>query len=837
MCGSEHPSWPSLRRVRIKIPLLVKPYLPLSQCLLDTAQKPVSSLRSLFESKAAREPGSITPYTIATPRPIARHDTIPAVTRASLDIPRPVSTWSPSEDTSAAHIRAMPAPPIASASRLNPRVLQRPLSTTALTEPRSPPLLTVESPQSPPKAPHNASTEFLLRSPLARPVTPGSIETTSPRAAPVPPRKLPRVPTTSPQLLVADTTGAAQELGPVRRTSDDLPIQNSAKSFPPLVNRADKPKIPTKPVAISHKVNLEPLSTPTERVSPFSTPPSSDESVAHGSPRIAPFTQGTTPRAKVPAVTKTYSHSPSRSWSAHGKVPENDPISPPKMQRPDARKFGFNTVPASNEAGLEDRPDLPPRRAQEQRIAAVHSSNNLMDTSHGAFQRPTRSVSPRNTAKQMHSAIDKGSEYLPPPKRAPLSKISGTSDHHKEDYVSLGRPMRDLDLPTGSLVTPEAEFSKPSSVALEYPDAVITNRRPPKCKWGIHAIDIGYDCRHIDICGNYVATAGHLTRAWDLRSGNIILSLGHLEKEIRVTSMAFKPGAKATEEGLRLWIGTNYGDLQELDILSNSIVYTKTGTHERREIVKIYRHQASMWTLDDSGKLCVWSGSDTGVPDLQRNPSVQRVPKGHTFSIIIQDDLWLATGKEIRIFRPGAAEAASSLVQEPLSQPGVGAVTSGAVISGQLDRVYFGHADGKVTIYSTVDFTCLGVVNVSIYKISSLAGAGFHLWAGYNTGMVYVYDTRTKPWKTKKEWLAHSSPVLGIVTDRSSLWKDGILRVASLGTDNVLRMWDGTLEDDWIGLNPGLFWVFLLALMSLQMMICKTATLSIPLSVRLQRLS
>lgn len=750
-----------------------------------------------------------------------------------------MSPWSSSEDTPAAHLRETPGPPIARPSRPHSRVLQRPLSTTALTEPRSPPLMTVESPQFPPKAPRNASTQCLLRSPLAKPLTPGSIETTSPRAAPVPPRRLPRVPTTYSQLLVADTTGSAQGLEPVQRTSDDRPIQNSAKSFPPPVNRADKPKIPTKPIAISHKVNLEPFPTPTERVSPFSTPPSSDESVAHGSPRTTPLTRGTTPPVKVTAATETYSHSPSRSWSAQGRVPESSAISPPKVQRPDARKFGFNAVPASNEAGLEDRPDLPPRRAQEQRIAAVHNSNDLKDTSHSAIQQPTRSVSPHNTAKHLHSAMDKGSEYLPPPKRVPLSKISGISDHHKEDYASTAKPMKNLDLSsgTGSLITPEAESSKPSSIALEYPDAAITNRRPPQCKRGIHEIDIGYDCRHVDICGNYVATAGHLTRAWDLRSGNMVFSLGHLEKEIRVTSMAFKPGAKATEEGLRLWIGTNYGDLQEVDISSNSIVYTKAGTHERREIVKIYRHQASMWTLDDSGKLCVWSGSDTGVPDLQRNPSVQRVPKGHTFSIKIQDNLWLATGKEIRIFRPGAAEAASSLVQEPLSQPGVGVVTSGAVISGQLDRVYFGHADGKVTIYSTVDFTCLGVVHVSIYKISTLAGAGFHLWAGYNTGMVYVYDTRTQPWKTKKEWLAHSSPVLSIVTDRSSLWKDGMLRVASLGTDNALRMWDGTLEDDWIGSNPGLVGVFPLALMWLQMMICKTATSSTPLSVRLQRLS
>ena len=733
----------------------------------------------------------------------------------------------------------MPGPPIARPSRPNSRVLQRPLSTTALTEPRSPPLMTVESPQAPPKAPRNASTQCLLRSPLARPLTPGRVEATSPRAAPVPPRRLPRVPTVYSQLLVADTTGSVQELGLVHRTRDDRPIQNSAKSFPPPINRADKPKIPTKPVAISHKVNLEPLPTPTERVSPFSTPPSSDESVAHGSPRTHPLNRGTTPPLKATAATEIYSHFPSRSRSAQGRVPESNAIPPPKVQRPDARKFGFNAVPASNEAGLEGRPDLPPRRAQEQRITAVHESNDSKEKFHSATQQPTRPVSPQNTAKQLHNAMNKGSEFLPPPKRAPVSKISSISDHHKEDYASMARPEGGLDLSsgTGRLVTPEAEPSKPTSVPLEYPDATMTNRRPPQCKLGIHEIDIGYDSRHVDICGNYVATAGHLTRAWDLRSGNMVLSLGHLEKEIRVTSMAFKPGAKATEEGLRLWIGNNYGDLQEVDILTNNIVHTKTGIHERREIVKIYRHQASMWTLDDSGKLCVWSGSDIGVPDLQRNPSVQRVPKGHTFSIKIQDNLWLATGKDIRIFRPGATETASSLVQEPLSQTGVGAVTSGAVISGQPDRVYFGHADGKVTIYSTVNFTCLGIINVSIYKISSLTGAGFHLWAGYNTGMVYVYDTRTQPWTTKKEWLAHSSPVLGIVTDRSSLWKDGMLRVASLGADNALRMWDGTLEDDWIGSNPGLVTVLSLGLMLLQMMICRTATLSTLLSVRLQRLS
>ena len=51
------------------------------------------------------------------------------------------------------------------------------------------------------------------------------------------------------------------------------------------------------------------------------------------------------------------------------------------------------------------------------------------------------------------------------------------------------------------------------------------------------------------------------------------------------------------------------------------------------------------------------------------------------------------------------------------------------------------YLDGRVsTIYAKKGFECLGVVNVSLYKISSLVGVGDYLWAGYSTGIVYVYD-------------------------------------------------------------------------------------------------
>ena len=634
---------------------------------------------------------------------------------------------------------------------------------------------------------------------------PGSIGMNSPRMAPVPPKRLSRISTADSQLSLAESEDATQERGKSSRRFENRPPPTAAKSFPPPVNRADKPKIPTKPISITtstNKVNLEPLTTPVaERVSPFSTPTSSDESVGHGSPVHPAINRIQTPQKKANKALDFDSHSPSKSWSVKDRYQNDDTILPPKAQRPDARSSGFNPVANSYDAVPEDRPELPPRRGRNQRIAAVQPFMEPRASPNRASQRPAMHDSPPNSIRQLHGTRNSTSDFLPPPKRAPLSNTPGVPDYGREShpYVANQPVEPSSALGSHSISDSDAISAKKPSAVSDYPDASITNRRPPYCRSGMQEIGTGYDCRQVAICGQYVATAGHLTRVWDLSSGDMVLSLGHLEREIRVTSLAFKPGAKASEEGLRLWLGTNYGELQEVDILTQSIVNAKTGPHERREIVRIYRHQNSMWTLDGGGKLCVWSGGDAGVPDLQRSPSPQRVPRDHSFSIKIQDTLWLATGKDIRIFRPSASESAFSVLQDPLSQPGVGPVTSGAVISGQLDHVYFGHADGKVTIYSTVSHTCIGVISVSVYKISSLAGAGFHLWAGYNTGLIYVYDTRTQPWTTKKEWLAHDNPVLNITTDRSSLWKDGVLRVASLGADNALRLWDGTLEDDWLG--------------------------------------
>jgi hypothetical protein len=335
---------------------------------------------------------------------------------------------------------------------------------------------------------------------------------------------------------------------------------------------------------------------------------------------------------------------------------------------------------------------------------------------------------------------------------------------------------------------------------MEYPDSSHSNRRPPYFNQGAHEISTKYETRIYDVCGEFVCTSGHMTRVWSLLDGDIVMNLAHTEG-VKIVSVSFKPTADIHDEGSRLWLGNSIGEIMEVDVRAQSIVASKTNAHTRREITKIYRHKNEMWTLDDGGTLHLWGPDSTGSPSLS-NPSASfRVPKGHTFSMVVGDKLWHATGKEIRIFAPSLdGNAQFQLLQRPLSQPSAGDVTSGATLSTQPDRVYFGHVDGKISIYSRIDQSCLGIVNISVYKITSLAGVGDSLWAGFSTGMIYVYDTTSNPWTIKKDWRAHQDPMISIVADRSSLWFLNRAQVISLGQDNMIRVWDGLLQDDWIGM-------------------------------------
>ncbi|KAF2170733.1 hypothetical protein M409DRAFT_18705 [Zasmidium cellare ATCC 36951] len=331
----------------------------------------------------------------------------------------------------------------------------------------------------------------------------------------------------------------------------------------------------------------------------------------------------------------------------------------------------------------------------------------------------------------------------------------------------------------------------------DYPDGTRSNRRPPRFKQRPWQIPTFYDTRLFAVCGDYICTSGYITKAWNLRTGEELLNMEHRD-QTRVTSIVFKPSPNIEDEGKRFWLGTNVGEIHEVDIPTQSLVKTKAA-HTRREVIRMFRYESELWTLDDGGELLVWRPDHKGMPSLDSQSNNWRIPKGVSFSLASGKQLWTACGKEIRVFLPSAqSDTEFQVLKSPLIQSGCGDVTSGATLNGKQDLVYFGHSDGKVSVYNRSNYTCQAVVNVSVYKISSLVGVGDHLWAGYSTGMAYVYDTSTTPWTVKKDWKAHEKQICSIIADPSAMWKMGRLNLVTLGLDNLLRIWDGMLEEDWI---------------------------------------
>lgn len=720
--------------------------------------------------------------------------------RGSLDLPRRPSPWSVSDEGATV---SEPNAQSASILHLGPpgsSSLQRPVSMNSLSQPQSSPFVTTESPTSPPRLfqqpiPHHSKhpTPRLISKSLASPhIT---------KAPPIPPQRgqhrLVKLEPSESSMSKALNDEQVMRSLPRKEYSDQA--EPSTKSMPPPINRADKPKMPVKSPVAGRSSSLGPSAFPaTSRLSPFNTP-SSSEDESQGKASVLKSNQqhdgyqlasrpvrGILPPPNLTSNLDSSNTDPSQPTSGSNKT--------------DARNMGFNTNMDNRSSLPSDRPGLPPRKEPERPKAPKISQPPVTLSS------VPRTSTTSSIAHQRIPGIDRSTKqiFMPPPRRVSGMQPSQTGNLEYRSAVQSIHATPEVDSQAESTSTEIPEWTvSGSNISADYPDASYVNRRPPVHAIGARGIETDFDARLVDICGQHICSAGHSIRAWNSLSGQPVLNLYPGEKDVKITALAFKPSARANEDGTRLWIGTNFGEIQEVDITLQSIVDFKAGAHERRAIVEIHRHQNTMWTLDDGGRLCIWSGEHSGLPSLQDSPRSHRVPRGYTVSIIVQDKLWLVTGKEIRVFVPGASDgAAFTVLQDPLSQTALATITSVAMIDNQRDRLYFGHADGKISIYSTDSFKCLNIINMSVYKVVSLAGVGFYLWAGYNTGMIYVYDTRTQPWTIKKEWVAHhSSPVLDIVVDRSSLWKTGDLRVISIGSDSAIRSWDGMLENDWLEEN------------------------------------
>ncbi|OJD26493.1 hypothetical protein ACJ73_02133 [Blastomyces percursus] len=730
------------------------------------------------------------------------------------------------------------------------RISARPVSMNVSSAQWKVPVLTVDSPRSSSQRHIIPATENRLREPQTVPEPP------QPRR---PPSSQSR-PTSRPTTPLVDSSGVVITGSSPCRADDrvrDSKKCPKAASLPPPVNRAEKPNIlvTTKTtVPISRLETLKSLAPTSEKVtvnvavSPFSTPPSSPvksppniiATNGHASIRISePYSvvergsRGTFPdpapfrhprrsatfEAKHPDLSGPRNATP----VLNREIKQAPPPVPMKRSYTDAAKrTNVREERQYTSDNPEDRPGLPPRtqprisrRGAPPRTGVQSNTTHL--SSRRSFDVPSRPIITSNSSVRVGST--ETGKYYPPPPQRDIAVVTGRIPSSSKVQppptpTQFARsPMRSVESLSSSPAPNQRQISRSTRVEsdesehpfddapiprTDYPNFSNTNRRPPIFKSGTRGIHTKHDTRVFDVCGNYACTTGYFTRVWDLVSGEQILGLNHGET-VKGLCIAFKPGNTMNDEGKLLWLGTNSGEIHEVDIQTQSIVSSRTSP-SRREIIKIYRHKKELWTLDDDGKLLVWPPDESGAPNLQYSYShpYDRVARGHTFSMVVGGMLWLASGKEVRVYRPNSKDADFHVLKGPLGKSDAGEVTSGTTSPADGGLVYLGHADGKVSIYSSQDYSCRGTLNVSLYKINCLAMVGDYLWAAYKTGMIYVYDTSTTPWTVKKDWQAHDHAVCGLLLDSSSVWTVNRLQVVSLGVDNYIRIWDAMLEDDWL---------------------------------------
>ncbi|KAG8627990.1 hypothetical protein KVT40_003863 [Elsinoe batatas] len=767
----------------------------------DSSIKPVSSLRSKFENLGHQRNPSQTPSIVKSPLPQQFRDA-PAggPVRMSLDLPRPSFQTSNGLGISNGSI----AEP-----RQTPTRQQRPLSIGQLPSRQvSPPRVTVNSPKSPPKGQATSTgSRSPTRSVHAIQQTPRAQQNVSPKTM---------VHTFQPPLpargsIPSAATSAENLHSPMLSPT----VQRSPKfgaSGPPPVNRAGKPNIPSSSTGSTPQAEPMTLDLKSDKaISPFSTPPSSSESTPReqGSPtRLEDHRKA---RSTVPAFAAARSYFVPLARS-DGPAQRQFDLQPPQ-------KYGRTpSLPAdkpnenSSHDGAQDkrasssqgfRGTLSGRNSPSklQRIPARTSVDETATRSESAPAQP-KSAHRTNGAVAVTDRLQPDvavGKSAPPAVPAPRRSME---TRRSLERPSMDRQRRILEAEGASGIRADDVEDLPSTGTTglsDFPDASQANRRPPRYQHRPWELGVGYDTKLFTACGEYVCTGGYHIRIWSIKTGESITTQA-LGEGIKVTSMAWIPAKDPLEEGQRLWLGTNMGDIHQFDIPSRHIVNTRHAAHARGEIVSIFRHASALWSLDDDGKLLNWkNNSPDSVASLDVTPQAFRVTRGHSASIVVGNCLWMAVGKFVYVYNlVASSESGFSVITRPLFQEGTGDITCAAKISSQPNAVYFGHTDGKVSVYNKKDYSLIGVFNVSVYKINAMTGVGNLLWAGYSTGMAFVYDTSTTPWIVKKDWRAHSEPICGIIADQSSIWKLDRFNVVTLGMDNILRIWDGMLQQDWL---------------------------------------
>lgn len=442
-------------------------------------------------------------------------------------------------------------------------------------------------------------------------------------------------------------------------------------------------------------------------------------------------------------------------------------------------------------------PPLPTRRVTGAELTGIASSHpsDCLSTGIGSHDRKPVGISKLPPPPTRTIALG---DKLPPPRRPPTPESeddSGEEDDPKANSVD------------------------------NMPDTLTSSRRPPV--FHFHSVESDEHKIHVPPhTGTFVASGSNVVvghsekiKVYDLSVANVpILMLETKDlkvKDAKVTCMEFRPTAVKADRGALLWIGMKEGHLFEIDVRTGSVIAAKHVAHPH-PISHMFRYGQSMITLDEGGKMLVFSPGEDGEDiSLQyTQPRIVRVTEKSDFAKLLDGKLWTAARTEhqshghqrcpiIRvydIFNPAVTTGRSLLPTEH-----VGSVTSATIVPSQQDFVYIGHEEGYISVWSLRtgdDYPrCIEIVRVASSDVLCVEGVNDRLWAGARNGMISVYDVSQKPWLVTNSWDAHPEwPVLKLSVNCTAIERDGKLCVVSVGRDGCLKMWDGLLGDAWIGL-------------------------------------
>ncbi|EJU05958.1 DNase I-like protein [Dacryopinax primogenitus] len=487
---------------------------------------------------------------------------------------------------------------------------------------------------------------------------------------------------------------------------------------------------------------------------------------------------------------------------------------------------------------------VPPMHpAIEKRQASLHESSTSPPPAPNPV--PAHTPPPTRAVDLLSSLIPSSSlPHLPPPSRsipnsirAPKREKSGDDDSESEEEYENGDLLSPPGASGSSVHLPVPGTGLRRGIE-DMPDTTHSNRRPPHMFVDQRSFPARSHLNQwpvVAMAGSFVVVANWGLTVYDIDKSDtentVALSVSLEEtglewrvKEPRVTAVEFRPGAIKEEDGRYAWCGTKDGHLWELDLWTGRITETRSQAHSSA-VTHIFRHQRSMITIEESGKMFVFDSDEAsgmGAPQMSMNPRLIRIGEKQTFAKVLgkHGEVWTSEGSG-----PGTVGGAKSLSSTPTKGPTIriydirsqenggvpyrtivcpeplGAVTTGCILPTQPDTVYLGHEGGCLSIWSLADEEPKFITGVKIgpTDILALEGVTNRLWIGNRQGIIAAYDVAPWPWKLTNLWRAHGdNPVSKLMVDVIGIERNQRLAVLSMGKDEKVRIWDGLLTYHWI---------------------------------------